>query len=100
MLPHEVSDLRQRYQTLAQKATVDDNQVAEMATAIGKLEDGLARLDAAIKDTNDAGDKEHAEAIKLAFIGKSDMKAAELATAIGKLETDLARLTLQSIIPN
>lgn len=58
-----------------------DNKVAELATAIGKLENDFARLDAEKQDATAARD-----------IEKSDNKVAELATAIVKLEDDFARL--------
>ena len=41
-----------------------DKKVAELATAIGKLQDDYARLDAEKKDATAAHDKEHAESIK------------------------------------
>merc|ERR1712008_648151 len=42
-----------------------ENKVAELATAIGKLEDDIARLEGEKKDATAVRDKEHAEYVKV-----------------------------------
>ena len=62
-----------------------DNKVAKLATAIGKLEDDIARLDAELKDATADRDKEHAEYIK----ASTNVSATE--GRIAKLETQCTK---------
>jgi len=64
-----------------------DNKVAELATAIGKLEDDIARLDAEKKDATAVRDKEHAEYIKV---------STDYAESVDALERAIQVLTSQA----
>jgi len=64
-----------------------DNKVAELATAIGKLEDDIARLDAEKKDATAVRDKEHAEYMKV---------STDYAESVDALERAIQVLTSQA----
>ena len=68
-----------------------DNKVAELAKAIAKIEDDVARLANEQKEATANRAKEHAQLTK-AYNKKSDGKIADLAKAVGKLEVDVARI--------
>ena len=59
-----------------------DNKVAELATAIGKLEDDIARLEAEKKDATVVRDTEHAEYVKVSTDYAESVDALERAIQI------------------
>jgi len=64
-----------------------DNKVAELATAIGKLEDDIARMEGEKKDATAVRDKEHAEYIKV---------STDYAESVDALERAIQVLTSQA----
>merc|ERR1719433_1583477 len=64
-----------------------DNKVAELATAIGKLEDDIARLEAEKKDATVVRDKEHAEYVTV---------STDYAESVDALERAIQTLTAQA----
>mmetsp|Transcript_81271 Transcript_81271/g.156968 ORF Transcript_81271/g.156968 Transcript_81271/m.156968 type:complete len:659 (-) Transcript_81271:134-2110(-) len=59
-----------------------DNKVAELATAIGKLEDDIARLEGEKADATAVRDKEHAEYVKVSTDYAESVDALERAIQI------------------